>query len=84
MLPSSGRSVQSHAGWTTKRKGGGHRSDQTFQPLSSGALCAQTLVALCGVSGSHHCQRQLLDRHGKNPPYVKQREDVGRSLDPLR
>lgn len=27
-------------------------------------------MALCGVSGSHHCQRQLLDRVGKQPDYV--------------
>lgn len=41
-----------------------------FYLRSSGALCSQTLVALCGVSGSHHCQRELLDRVGKQPNFV--------------
>lgn len=35
--------------------------------LCSGALRPPALVALCGISGSHYCQRQLLDWVGKQP-----------------
>lgn len=38
--------------------------------LCIGALCPQTLVALCGVSGSRHRQCQLLDWAGKHPHRV--------------
>lgn len=41
-----------------------------FFPLCSGALRPQALVALCGVSGSDYCQRQLLDWVGKQPIYI--------------